>query len=163
MGTCRPDLRRLVRMGDQIFVISGSMGRKINQYVIGGLEVDSKLDSQLAAYKNFPEHRLQFDDAGQRMGNIITTADGSHDPRDAHSNFDTRSKNYLVGKNPVVLETPREIELGRERSVPLLAAIFDRPEAQTVREAVGRMRKLSDAQAARLRQALLDLKREARR
>ena len=39
MGTCRPDLRRLVRLGDQIFVVSGSMGPAIKQYVIGGLEI----------------------------------------------------------------------------------------------------------------------------
>ena len=162
MGTCRPDLRRLVRLGDQIFVISGSMGPMVKQYVIGGLEIDQKLDDQLAAYNDFPEHRLQFDAAGQRTGNIIVTADGRHHPRDHHDNFDKRIKNYLVGRNPVVLDTPREVELGRDRSVALLAEIFDKPGARTVQQAVGRMRKLSDAQASRLRQALFDLKREAR-
>jgi hypothetical protein len=161
MGTCRPDLRRLVRLGDQIFVVSGSMGPAVKQYVIGGLEISQKLDDQLAAYEAYPEHRLRFDATGQRIGNIIVTADGAHDPRDHHDNFDKRIRNYLVGTNPVVLETEREVELGRERSVELLAELFDRPEAKTMRQAVGRMRKLSEAQADRLRSALLDLKREA--
>ncbi len=162
MGTCRPDLRRLVRVGDQIFAVSGSMGPKVSQYVIGGLQIDQKLDDQIAAYEAYPEHRLHFDASGHRIGNIIVTADGTHDPRDHHDKFDTRIRNYLVGTNPVVLETAREVELGRERSVDILAQIFDKPGAKSMREAVGRMRKLSDAQAARLREALLDLKREAR-
>lgn len=163
MGTCRPDLRRYVRTGDQIFVVSGSMGRYVNQYVIGGLEVDSILDSQLAAYEQYPEHRLTFDEAGKRLGNIIVTPDGLHDPRDHHDKFDTRIKNYLVGTNsPVVLETEREITLGRQRSLDILAEVFDRPAARNIREIVGRNRRLTDEQADRIRQALLDLKREAR-
>lgn len=123
MGTCRPDLRRLVRLGDQIFVVSGSMGPAVKQYVIGGLEISQKLDDQLAAYEAYPEHRLQFDSTGQRTGNIIVTADGAHDPRDHHDKFDKRIRNYLVGTNPVVLETEREVQLGRERSVELLAEL----------------------------------------
>ncbi|MGS1019429.1 hypothetical protein [Burkholderia glumae] len=162
MGTCRPDLRRLVKLGGQIFVISGSMGKQVNQYVIGGLEVDSKLESQLAAYEQFPENRLSFDDAGHRQGNIIVTASGDQDPRDSHTNFERRIRNYLVGKNPVVLETPREIALGREHSLRMLAEVFDRPRATNVREIIGRMRKLSDAQVDRLRDALLEIKSEAR-
>ena len=109
MGTCRPDLRRFVTTGDQIFVISGSMGKAVNQYVIGGLEIDQKLDDELAAYEAFPENRLRFDAVGQRTGNIIVTADGNQDERDQHSNFDTRIQNYLIGKNPIVLETQKEI------------------------------------------------------
>jgi hypothetical protein len=162
MGTCRPDLRRLVKLGDHIFVISGSMGKRVNQYVIGGLEIDSKLEDQIAAYDAFPENRLNFDESGQRHGNIIVTADGLHDPRDSHGNFDKRIRNYLVGKNPVALETPREIELGRERSVSILSNVFDRPEATTIGQIIGRFRKLSDDQAYRIRSALDDLKREAR-
>lgn len=161
MGTCRPDLRRLVKLGDQIFVISGKVKRQVQQYVIGGLEVDSKLDDQLAAYKEFPEHRIHYD-AGQKLGNIIVTADGSHDPRDQHDNFDRRIRNYLIGTNPVVLESPKEIALGRERSIEILGRIFDKPEGRSIREIVGRMRKLSEAQADRLRLALLELKEEAR-
>lgn len=162
MGTCRPDLRRLVQLGGEIFVISGSMGKPVKQYVVGGFEVDSKLESQLAAYEQFPEHRLRFDDSGQRQGNIIVTADGEHDPRDDHTNFNRRIRHYLVGTNPVVLETAKEVALGREHSLRILAEIFDRPQAESIREIVGRMRKLSDAQADRLRSALLELKSEVR-
>jgi len=162
MGTCRPDLRRLVKLGDHIFVISGKVQREVQQYVIGGLEVDSKLENQLAAYNQFPENRIHYNEAGQRLGNIIVTAEGEHDPRDDHGKFEQRIKNYLVGTNPVVLETPREVALGREFSIEILAGLFDRPDGRTVREIVGRMRKLSDAQVERLRRALTDLKREAR-
>ncbi|AWY54618.1 hypothetical protein [Burkholderia gladioli] len=138
------------------------MGKPVKQYVVGGFEVDSKLESQLAAYEQFPENRLKFDDSGRRQGNIIVTADGEHDPRDAHTNFDRRIRHYLIGTNPVVLETTEEVALGREHSLRILAEIFDRPHARSVREIVGRMRKLSDAQADRLRSALLELKSEVR-
>jgi len=163
MGTCRPDLRRLVSLGGQIFVVSGSLGKNVQQYVIGGLEIKDKLSSQLAAYDKYPEHRLRFDESGRRLGNIIVTADGQHHPDDDHNNFDTRIQNYLIGTNPVVLETEREVALGREHSVDILARVFDRPGATRVREVIGRMRKLTDDQAGRLREALLQLKSDARR
>jgi hypothetical protein len=163
MGTCRHDLRRLVLLGDQIFVVSGSMGKFVNQYVIGGLEVHDKLPTQMAAYEKYPEHRIHFNEAGQRLGNIIVTADGNHDPRDGHDKFDQRIHNYLIGKNPVVLETEREVALGREHSVEILSRVFDKPAAKRVRDVIGRMRKLSDEQAGRLREALMQIKAEARR
>ena len=163
MGTCRPDLRRLVTLGGQIFVVSGSMGKLVNQYVIGGLEVHDKLPSQMAAFEKYPEHRIHYNAAGQRLGNIIVTEDGDHDPRDGHDKFDRRIQNYLVGKNPVFLETEREITLGREHTVEILARIFDKPAAKRIREVMGRMAKLSDEQAGRLREALMQLKAEASR
>ena len=159
MGTCRPDLRRLVKPGDQIFVISGSMGKKYRQYVIGGLEIDTKLDDQIAALQQFPENALRFE-AGKKQGNIIVTQSGFQHPDDKHSNFASRIKNYLIGKNPVVLESPREVELGRERSLEIMSSMFDKtgPRMQDI---VGRYRKLSEAQADRLRRELMDIKREA--
>lgn len=167
MGSCRPDLRRMVRLGDQVFVISGSMGARtgVQQYVIGGLVVDRILDDQLAAYEQFPEHRLHYDDSGNRTGNIIVTPEGMQHPRDHHppNTFQSRIKNYLVGRSPVVLESDREVALGREHSVQILAEVFDRPGARNVRDIVGRSwRKLSSDQADRLRDALLSLKKEAR-
>lgn len=162
MGTCRPDLRRMVKPGDHIFVISGSLGRTHRQYVIGGMEVDSKLRDQLEALEAYPENALTFD-GNQKAGNIIVTPDGVQHPRDKHSNFKERIKNYVEGRNPVVLQTPSEVELGRERSVEILADIFDRRGSTRVQQIVGRHRKLSDEQADRLRRALLDIKREARR
>jgi hypothetical protein len=163
MGTCRPDLRRYVKLGDQIFVVSGSQGKRVNQYVIGGLEIADKIATQLAAFDAFPEHRIHFNAAGQRLGNIIVTADGEHDPRDGHDHFDRRIENYLVGANPVVLETEREVALGREHSVDILADLFDRQGVTRVQQVIGRMRKLSDDQAGRLREALLALKNDAQR
>jgi hypothetical protein len=163
MGTCRPDLRRLVTLGGQIFVVSGSMGRNVGQYVIGGFEIDTKLTSQLDALKRFPENRLEVDEAGNRHGNIIALPDGTQDPRDNHSKFESRIRNYVIGKNPIVIESPREVALGRERSLDILAEILDRPIAPRIQQVMGRYRKLSDAQAERLRQALTDLKREALR
>jgi hypothetical protein len=163
MGTCRPDLRRLVTLGGQIFVVSGSMGRNVGQYVIGGFEIDNKLEDQLEAIRNFPENRLKFDEDGTRHGNIIALPDGTQDPRDDHSKFESRIRNYVVGKNPIVLESPREVALGRERSVDILADVLDQPRAARVQQVIGRWRKLSDAQAERLRQALMDLKRDALR
>ncbi|MGK6308654.1 hypothetical protein [Variovorax sp. DT-64] len=161
MGTCRPDLRRLVRPGDQIFVISGSMGPKHRQYVIGGLEIAAKLEDQLAALREFPENALRFD-AGKKMGNIIVTRDGYQHPEDTHppETFENRIKNYLVGQNPVVLESPREVELGRERTIDILSGLFDR-SGPRVAQIVGRHRKLTDEQADRLRRELMDIKREA--
>ena len=162
MGTCRPDLRRRVKLGDQIFVISGSMGKNVQQYVIGGLEVQDKLSSQIAAFDQFPENRLRFDESGQRLGNIIVTADGRHHPEDRHDKFERRIQNYLVGRTSVILQTPREIQLGRERSVDILASLFDRPGSTRIQQVIGRMRKLTEEQATRLREELQALKREAR-
>ncbi|MFL9882884.1 hypothetical protein PQR66_07600 [Paraburkholderia agricolaris] len=159
MGTCRPDLRRMVTPGDHIFVVSGSLGRSYHQYVIGGMEIDEKLDDQLAALSRLPENALSFE-KGQKKGNIITMPNGTQDPRDDHSNFASRIKNYVLGKNPVVLQTPREVELGRERSLDILSDIFDK-EGTRVQHVIGRHRKLSDAQVERLRSALEEIKREA--
>jgi hypothetical protein len=160
MGTCRPDLRRMVRPGDQIFVISGSMGKQHRQYVIGGLEIASKLEDQLAALDKYPENALRVVN-GVKHGNIIVTPNGAQHPEDNHSNFTSRIKNYIEGRNAVVLETAREVELGRERSIELLSDLFGK-SGDRVQNIVGRQRKLSDAQAERLRRALLDIKREAR-
>lgn len=160
MGTCRPDLRRMVKPGDHIFVISGSLGRSYRQYVIGGMEIDEKLDDQLQALRLLPENALSFD-GEQKKGNIIAMPDGTQHPRDYHSKFASRIKNYIIGKDPVVLETPREVELGRERSLDILSDIFGK-EGTRVQHVVGRSRKLSDSQVERLRNALEEIKREAR-
>lgn len=165
MGTCRPDLRRMVRPGDHIFVISGSRGRTIPQYVIGGMQIDKKLDDQLEALRHCPENMLRRD-GNQRVGNIIALPDGTqnqldnHDKRDQEK-FENRIKNYILGKNVVMLKTPREVEIGRNRSVSILSNIFDVP-GHRMQQVVGRGRKLSNAQVDQLLRALDDIKREAR-
>lgn len=165
MGTCRPDLRRMVKPGDHIFVISGSRGRTIPQYVIGGMEIDKRLEDQLEALRHRPENALRFD-GKERAGNIIALPDGTQDPRDDHDKrdrekFASRIKNYILGKNPVILETPKEVEIGRDRSVGILSNIFDVP-GHRMQQVVGRGRKLSHAQVDQLLRALGDIKREAR-
>jgi hypothetical protein len=165
MGTCRPDLRRMVKPGDHIFVISGSRGRTIPQYVIGGMQIDKKLDDQLEALRRHPENALRFD-GKQRAGNIIALPDGTQHPRDDHDKrdrvkFESRIKDYILGKNPVMLDTPREVEIGRDRSVGILSNIFDVP-GHRMQHVVGRGRKLSHAQVDQLLRALDDIKREAR-
>jgi hypothetical protein len=165
MGTCRPDLRRMVKPGDHIFVISGSRGRTIPQYVIGGMQIDKKLEDQLEALRHRPENVLRFD-GKQRSGNIIALPDGTQDPRDEHDKrhrekFESRIKNYILGKDPVVLETPKEVEIGRHRSVGILSGIFDIP-GHRMQQVVGRGRKLSNVQVDQLLRALDDIKREAR-
>lgn len=160
MGTCRPDLRRMVKPGDHIFVVSGSRGRIYPQYVIGGMQIDEKLEDQLEALRRLPQNRLIFD-GRNKSGNIIALPNGTQHPLDGHSNFESRIKNYVLGKNAVVLETPKEVEIGRERSVEILSRLFDRPGLR-IQEVMGRNRKLSDAQADRLRRALEDIKHEAR-
>ena len=107
-----------------------------------------------------PENALRFD-GKQKHGNIIALLDGTQDPRDSHSNFETRIKNYVLGKNPLVLQSEREVELGRERSVGILAGLFDK-QGSRVNEVMGRGRKLSTSQVDRLIRALDDIKREAR-
>jgi hypothetical protein len=160
MGTCRPDLRRMVTPGDHIFVISGSRGRSIPQYVIGGMQIDEKLDDQLEALRRLPQNVLRFD-GRQRSGNIIALPDGTQHPRDDHDKFEKRIKNYVLGKDAVVLETPKEVEIGRNRSVGILSSLFG-VEGRRMQQVVGRGRKLSPAQVDQLRRALDDIKREAR-
>jgi hypothetical protein len=141
MGSCRPDLRRMVKPGDHIFVVSGSLGRSYPQYVIGGMQIDEKLDDQLEALRRLPENMLKFD-GKEKRGNIIALPDGTQHPMDRHSKFESRIKNYVLGKNAVVLETAREVQIGRERTVEILADLFNRTGSR-VQQVMGRNRKLS--------------------
>lgn len=159
MGTCRPDLRRYLKKGDHIFVVSGAT-KGFSQYVIGGFEVDDKID-QMRAFDAYPENRLRFED-NQRYGNIIIDADGNQHGRDHHDKLARRIHNYLVGKPPVIIETPPEVSLARERTLPILKELFDRPSARRVSDVIGRNRKMSDKQIESLVAALNSLKAEAR-
>jgi len=129
------------------------------------MQIDKKLDDQLEALRHRPENALRFD-GKQRAGNIIALPDGTQHPRDDHDKrdrdkFESRIKNYILGKNPVMLETPREVEIGRDRSVGILSNIFDLP-GHRMQQVVGRGRKLSNVQVDQLLRALDDIKREAR-
>jgi hypothetical protein len=66
LGACRPDIRKQITKGDNIFVISGKVPIA-PQYVMGGFEIAEKIDA-LTAYKQFPEHRLHLLNDGQLTG-----------------------------------------------------------------------------------------------
>src|SRR5215469_12657976 len=53
LGACRPDIRKQLNKGDQIFVISGKIP-DFNQFVMGGFEIEAKIPA-LEAYRLFPE------------------------------------------------------------------------------------------------------------
>jgi len=161
LGACRPDIRRKLQKGDQIFVVSGKV-RDVDQFVIGGLEIAEKIDV-LEAYHRFPEQRLRMGEDGQVMGNIIVDASGKQHKLDHHKKetFDERVKNYVVGCNPIVLATPEEIAVGRARTLEILREVFDL-RGDSIRELIGRHRTLTERQIIKLRSLLDEVKNEAR-
>jgi hypothetical protein len=157
-GACMPNIRRVVVPGDLVFMISGKVPG-VQQYIVGGFEVAAKIDV-MTAYRLFPEQRLHHLDDGQLAGNIIINSRGEQHHLDEHPSetFENRIKNYIVGRNPVVLTAPHEIARGREETVDILRAIFhksgDRPF-----DIIGRGgRKLDTGQAMELRDWLLSIK-----
>src|SRR5580692_11248988 len=86
LGACRPDIRRQLKEGDHIFVISGRLAHA-NQYVMAGFEIDAKVDA-IEAYRMFPELRLRRRAGGQLTGNIIVDANGRHHKLDDHDAFE---------------------------------------------------------------------------
>src|SRR5262245_61125458 len=68
-GACRPDIREQVVPGDYLAFISGKIPGE-SQYIFGLFEVQKKI-SALAAYEQFPQHRLRVREDGQLTGNII--------------------------------------------------------------------------------------------
>ncbi len=99
LGACRPDIRRQVKVGDHIFVISGKLPN-IRQFVMGGFEVVKKIDAR-EAYEIFPEQRLRLRDDGQLTGNVIVNASGRQHQLDTHepATFTKRTADYVVGNN----------------------------------------------------------------
>ena len=153
LGACMPNIRRNVEIGDHIFVSSGKR-QGVQQYVVGGFEVDEKIDA-LAAYSRFPDYRLEIDDSGKLTGNIIVDADGARSPLDEHHRdneqaFERRVQNYIIGKNAVVMETPQEVERARSETLTNLAKIFDQPPANRVIDLLGRWRRLDAKQVSEL-------------
>jgi hypothetical protein len=142
LGSCQPQIRRAVEKGDFIFSISGRMN-KLQQYVVGGFEVDQKIH-QLAAYERFPENRMVVSPQGL-SGNIIIDKNGEQLPIDYHTNFQNRIDNYIIGCNPVVIESPDEVEKGRQQTIEVLNSIFSKRE-DSVFKIIGRCRKLDDQQ-----------------
>lgn len=146
LGGCMPPIRRLVLPGDYVFVISGTT-KGVQQYVVGGFQVAEKIDA-LAAYKRFPENRLQLNSEGKVVGNILIDGNGNQHPLDTHSpnNFARRIENYLVGVNPIALETPAEVARGRSETLNRLSLILEKPQANRVIDVMGRWARLDQAQ-----------------
>lgn len=142
LGACVPNIRRAVVPGDHIFVVSGRTPG-VQQYVVGGFRVAEKIDA-LAAFDRFPENRLSLV-GGQMLGNVIVDEQGRHDPRDYHGDFERRIENYIVGEHPVLLESPGEVQRGREETLGALQHLLNRA-GDRVYDIVGRWRRLDERQ-----------------
>jgi hypothetical protein len=156
LGACRPDIRKRLRAGDHIFVISGKVPHA-NQYVMAGFEIETKIDAT-EAYQLFPEQRLRQRHDGQLMGNIIVDANGNQHQLDDHRSFDERIKNYVIGTNLLALATEDEIAQGRKETLDALRDILHR-KGNTPIEVVGRWGSpLAEKQIVELREWLESLK-----
>jgi hypothetical protein len=152
------DVRRVLKTGDHIFVVSGKL-HDINQFVMGGFEIEKKLDVN-EAYRLFPHLRLRKRKDGQLTGNIIVDGAGRQHPLDTHDSrsFEGRVQNYVVGTNPIVLSTPEEIDRGRAQTLDALREILHRGGESPFR-VVGRFgANLDERQVLQLRDWLLSLK-----
>lgn len=156
LGACVPNIRRNVEIGDWIFVVSGRVERE-RQFVVGGFRVKEKID-QLAAYHRFPRNRLRRAATGQLLGNVIVTETGEQHPEDRHANFERRLENYIVGRDPVLLETAEEMDRGRAQTLATLAGVFGRG-GNRVFDIIGRGRKMDAQQVNEIRGWLEALKR----
>lgn len=157
LGACRPDIRRQLKEGDHIFVISGRIPG-VNQFAMAGFEIESKMTAT-EAYFRFPEHRLTLRGDGQLSGNIIVDECGKQHELDDHNSFQSRVQNYVVGTNLIALSTPEEIEKGRRQTLEALCDILQK-KGKSPFAVVGRFgTELDEKQMRQLRQWLLSLKR----
>jgi hypothetical protein len=161
-GACRPDIRRSIVEGDHIFVISGKVSG-VPQYVIGGFEVDKKIDA-MTAFGLLPDQRLRRLEDGQLAGNIIIDSAGHQHELDTHptATFEKRIADYVIGRNPIALVTPDEISQGREQTLDTLRNVLRKPGSTPI-EVVGRWgSQLSEDQVLELRAWLQSLKQAPR-
>jgi hypothetical protein len=159
IGACRPDVRKQIKIGGQVFIISGKIP-ELPQFVLGGLEVAEKM-SMRDAYQRFPEQHLHRRDDGELEGNIIMDGRGRQHKLDNHSNFKKRIDDYVVGRNPISLVTEKEIALGRQETLDALRDIIGR-KGKTPYEVVGHYgRNLDEEQAAAFRAWLESIKKRA--
>lgn len=138
LGACMPNIRRFVTRGDWVFVVSGKRSM-VQQYVVGGFKVDEKITA-LAALERFPDNRLHIDDNGRLRGNIIVQPDGTVDPLDTHDpeSFVRRTQNYIIGTEPIVMESDREVERSRVETLRKLSEIVERAPGNRVVDVIGR-------------------------
>lgn len=155
MGACQTTVRRMVERGDHIFVISGRVPG-VQQYVVGGFAVGQKIN-HLTAYNRFPENRQHLDADCNLLGNVIVLPDGTQNPIDYHTNFESRVDNYIIGQDPIVLETPEEVRRARSETLNALKAIFHR-DGDTVFNVIGRGRRMNEDQVELMRRWLSGIK-----
>mgnify|MGYP001062263305 CR=1 FL=1 len=161
LGACRPDIRKQLQKGDEIYVVSGKIAAA-SQYVIGGFAIEEKISAD-EAYLRFPEHRLIRGEDGQISGNVIIDSSGKQHALDHHKskNFDRRIENYVIGTNPIVLSTPVEIAEGRRLTLEILQDVFQK-KGDSVWKIIGRCSNLTEKQAEKLRAHLNEVKKAAR-
>jgi hypothetical protein len=137
LGACRPDIRKKLNVGDYILAISGKV-RGVDQFVMGGFEVDRKIHAR-DAFELFPERHLHLLPDGQLAGNVVIDEEGKQHPLDGHKakTFDKRLSDYIVGRNPLVLQTDEEVERGRKETLGALQEIMKR-KGKTPKDVVGR-------------------------
>lgn len=143
LGACMPNIRSAVDIGDWVFCISGKIAEKA-PYIVGGFQVDEKI-SAIEANLKYPEFRLQKNEKGQIVGNIIVDNDGNHHPLDDHNNYEKRSRNYILGRNKIYIESKPSIELGRLKTLEILQAVFDK-KVNRLDDIVPRWRKMNEQQ-----------------
>lgn len=147
LGACMPNIRRVVEPGDFIFAVSGRVSG-VQQYVVGGFQVAEKIDA-LAAYGRFPDLRQSKRPDGSLAGNIIITEDGRQSPVDYHSNFAKRVENYVVGKNPKVVDGDANIRRAREETLPVMEEVFQQ-RADRLSQILARWRRMDERQIEQL-------------
>jgi len=154
MGACMPNIRRLVQQGDHIFAISGRVS-KVRQYVVGGMSVGEKIDMR-EAYRRYPALRQVQTKDGTLRGNIIVGPDGTQVDTDYHDNFENRLDNFIVGSDPVQVQTPGAVEIARSETISVLQELFKR-RGDTVHKVMGRWRRLDSGQIQYLREWIGDV------
>lgn len=157
LGACMTNIRRWVAPGDEIFLISGKVPG-VSQFVIGGFAVDEKIDA-MTAHRTLPQHRLRLNSEGRLVGNIIVDSKGQQHYLDTHkpASFSSRIENYIIGRDPVVLTLPYEIQRGRDETAYFLRQLFRKKGAYPI-DIMGRASKLDEQQLKDVRDWLFSLK-----
>lgn len=158
LGACIPNIRKAIKLGDWFFTVTGRT-KGSQQFVAGGFRVAEKID-QLAAFGRFPENRVTLSEAGQVIGNVIVSEDGSQNPNDNHTNFERRLDNYLVGDKSVYLDTMPQYEMAKDQTLDRLQDLFGK-KGNRVFDILGRGRKMDDDQVTEMRSWLQSIKDNA--
>jgi len=157
LGACMTNIRSWVAPGDEIFFVSGKVPG-VAQFVIGGFAVDEKINA-MTAYRTLPHHRLRLNSKGKLVGNIIVDSTGQQHYLDTHesASFSSRIENYIIGRDPVVLTLPYEMQRGRDETPYFLRQLFRKNGANPI-DIMGRASKLDEQQLKEVREWLFLIK-----